>query len=413
MTDYIAPRQQQEMELAAFEKGRMQGEMEAARRMESEALVLHKQMPSDQLALQQQTLLQRPDVIEINRLTWAQRVAAVLGECTSLTHVILTVVWLDEWRGDIGWTNSDNQNDVDMFNTHLLCSSLGLFFLAQAITNYRISPINMVPWLNRSWYIFMQCCAVICFGLSIAANVRSNPEATFWSVADWCFAFGFAVTALHALYSMIVTLLDPLHHASINNANGDYSSWSGTGTHLETPEQMRDHSAYNHLARTVYTAAPVKISRGRNTVPEANANVGASVPEAPANAPRWAENPNTHSEDYWLLPRAKWAVVGFWAIGVAILMELAALQQIAATGPETWAQGVNSDNTPMNERGNQAKLISTLGLMVLASLAFMSYVAMPPRTAFIKNGILVDAGNRRSSISQNAETRLGNNHNLV
>ena len=216
----------------------------------------------------------------------------------------------------------------------------------------------------------------------------------------------FAVFALHALYSIISTLLEPLHHRHVGHTNqGNYSTWSETGTHLETPEQRRDHSAYNHLARTVYTAAPRFLHRGRH-LPEANANVGAEVPVAPANAPRWAENPNTHAEDYWLLPRAKWATVAYWSMGVAVLMMIAQEQALLAAGRQNFAQG-EPGREPINETGNHAGLLGALGLVVLGSLIFMSYVAMPPRTALIKNGILVDPNNRRASISQTAETRLG------
>lgn len=208
--------------------------------------------------------------------------------------------------------------------------------------------------------------------------------------------------ALHALYSIVSTLLEPLHHRT---AAGNYGTWSETGTHLETPEQKRDHSAYNHLARTVYTPAPKVLHRGRN-LPAANANVGAQVPVAPANAPRWAENPNTHAGDYWLLPRAKWATVAYWCMGVSVLMMIAQAQALLASGRQSWAQA-DAGREPLNQDSNHAGLMGALGLVVLGSLIFMSYVAMPPRTALVKNGILVDPNNRRASISQNAETRLG------
>lgn len=224
------------------------------------------------------------------------------------------------------------------------------------------------------------------------------------------YAMAFACFALHALYSIISTLLEPLHHRHVSRAGqGNYSTWSETGTHLETPEQKRDHSAYNHLARTVYTAAPKTLTHGRN-LPATNANVGASVPAAPANAPRWAENPNTHAEDYWLLPRAKWATVAYWSMGVAVLMMIAQQQALLASGRQNFAQA-EAGRPPISQNGNHAGLLGALGLVVLGSLIFMSYVAMPPRTALVKNGILVDPNNRRASISQTAETRLG--HNMV
>ena len=92
-------------EMAAFEKGRMAGEMEAMRRAErqsgSEAPQQLKTMDggagapgADADLLAQQALANRPDVLEINRLTWAQKIAAVAGESTSIAYVVLMIVWL-------------------------------------------------------------------------------------------------------------------------------------------------------------------------------------------------------------------------------------------------------------------------------------------------------------------------------
>lgn len=420
MTDvYIAPsassglaggRTQQEMELAAFEKGRIQGEMEAARRMEAEQHMQQKQLlPAQDVALSQANLV-RPDVIEINRLTWLQRAAAVVGELATFSFLILTIVWLEEYRGSVGWSNSNDGGNVEFWNTHYLCMALGLFFLAQAITNYRMLPLRTHPMINRAWYVFLQSCVIVCFSMALASIVRATPEAELWSVWQWCYCFAYALVMLHSLYSIVVTLLEPLHHRS---AAGKYGDWSSTGTHLETPEQRRDHSAYNHQARTVYTAAPAHVPQ--NLHHTSGAATGSNVPAAPANAPRWAENPRTHSEDYWLLPRAKWAVVGFWAIGTAFLMDIASSQQLLGAGRPNWSQSPALDNdgegaSLIDERGREADLIGALGILTLASLILMAYVAMPPRTALVKNGVLMDPmgqDNRRSSISHNAETRLG------
>lgn len=406
---------QQEIELAAFEKGRLQGELEATRRLDAERSMQQKQLlpGADVVANPVVSQVLRPDVIEINRLTWLQRAAFVLGELTTITFLALTIAWLDRYRGDVSWNNGSDGGNVSFWNTHYLCNALGIFFLANAITDYRAFPINLHPMMNRAWYLFMQTAAIVCFTMALVSMVWATPENEMWSVSDWCFLFGYALWGMHALYSMIVTCLEPLHHRHVK---GNYSTWSETGTHLETPEQRRDHSAYNHQARTVYTPAPhhgfhLPGSGPRHTHTGAHTDAaGAQVPAAPGNAPRWAENPNTHAEDYWLLPRAKWATVGFLAIGTGILMDFASSQQLLATGNSNWAQAPNNgdgDAVPIGERSREASLLGALGLMLLASLVLMAYVAMPPRTTLVKNGILVDPAARRSSISHNAETQLG------
>ena len=129
---------------------------------------------------------------------------------------------------------------------------------------------------------------------------------------------------------------------------------------------------------------------------------------------------STYSNRYWLLPRAKWAVVGFWAIGVAILMDIAATEQLLAAGNTYYASQVAAGGNTTNgvdRTGRQMALLGATGMMVIGMLAFMSYTAMPPRTGIVKNSVLSsDAANtyngvRRTSISHNAETRIG--HNFV
>lgn len=225
-----------------------------------------------------------------------------------------------------------------------------------------------------------------------------------------------AVFIPYAFYSMGRALLDGVWPV-------DYETWSETSNNIDAAGKGwgqrlgPDHNARNkNIAangldaegdrRTLYTAAPVAVSRGRN-LPAANANVGAEVPVAPSNAPRWAESPRTHAEDYFLLARAKWANVAFWSMGAAFLMILAEQQAVHAAGRGTWAQG--AAHPTLNEAGAEAVLIGVLGLVVLAGLLFFSYSAMPPRTTLVKNGIIAE--NRRPSISHNADTRL--DHNIV
>lgn len=386
-------------ELAAFEKGRMQGEMEAIRRMEAEQGAMQlKQFPAEPVAT-----VQRPDVVEINRLTWLQRAAWVAGETTAVAYLVMTIIWLHEYRGNLGWSDDydgDATGNIGMYNTHLLTAVLGLFCISQAITMYRVLPLNLNPWINRAVYIFWQCCAITTLIVSLVALIESSPEAEFWGVEHWCFALALASFVTHALYSMARTLMEPARAV-------DYETWSETNNHVTnhwgSPEQSRDLSTHNQAGRTVYAPAP----HFGHLAPATNMNVGAQVPAAPANAPRWAENPNTHAENYFLLPRAKWATTSFFAIGACTLMFFAVTQHNLASRQSTWSQGPPIEDGIMGERSSQSDLISATGLIMLFSILAISYVAMPPRTTLVKNGILTDAG-RRSSVSHNAETRIGN-----
>jgi hypothetical protein len=416
-------------ELAAFEKGRMAGEMEAIRRAEREAPQKLKSMEgmvgapgADVDVLAQQALANRPDVLEINRLTWVQKIAAVLGESTAIAYLVLTIVWLHEYRGNVAWNNDSESGDMQFFNTGLLTMALGLFFQSQAVGLYRFLPLNTSPLINKALYIFNQAAALTCWLITLSVFIMSTPgsnaaEVRFWRVDSWCFILALAIYIPHALYSMVRTVLSAVWPvdfetwAEVNN-NLDQGHVSGWGL----IQSRRSNSAIpaNGLEaerdrRTIYTAAPMPLSRGSN-LPAANANVGAMVPVAPANAPRWAENPRTHSEDYFLLARAKWANVALWAMGGSMLMVVSAQEALQAAGRQNWAQGDPVQNTVgMNEAGTEAKVIGALGLMVLASLCFITYSAMPPRTTLVKNGIINEV--RRSSISHTAETRLG--HNIV
>lgn len=399
----------EQTEMAAFEKGRMQGEMEAIRRMEAEASTVQlKQFPDAHPVAN----LQRPDVVEINRLTWLQRAAAFLGEATAISYLVIGIVWLVDYRGDMGWSDDvggDSVGNQRMWNTHFLCSILGLICHSQAILMYRVLPLNTNANINRAIYCFFQLSAITLYTLSLAANIKTQPDWTFWGVADWCFVTAMFVFVTHSFYSMFRTCTERAHPV-------DYENWAEVNNRvtLESAEQRRDHSTFNQAGRSVYTPAPVWVARTSATVPPANANLGAEVPVAPANAPRWAENPNTHSEDYFLLPRAKWGVTGFVAMGAAILMFIASIENIIASGRQNWAQGQWAGNASryedingIHQNGVEARLLGALGVLMLLSVLFITYAAMPPRTTLVKNGILVD-NNRRTSVSHNAETRLGN-----
>jgi len=388
--------------------------MEAIRRAEAEGPLMKTMAPTGAELAAQQAVLNAPDVIEINRLTWIQRAAAVLGELCTFGTVALTLVWVLNWRGDLSWDNSRNNGNHEMLNAGLVAFAIGLFFNSQAISNYRLLPLNTNAHLNRAWYIVMQLCAITCYIVTLAALIMTFPpgEENFWRMSDWCFILALTVYLSHAFYSMARTVMDAAVPVT-------YETWAEVNNHI-------DYGHHHHLdvmhgankavnsgvdRRTVYTPAPHSLLGGKH-LPAANANVGAQVPVAPPNAPRWAEIPRTHSNDYFLLPRAKWANVAYWAMGATFLMLVASQQKLQAAGVGAWAQDGRPINEqgligPIDEDGAQSHVIGVLGLVTLAMLTFMSYASMPPRTTLVKNGT---AGNvamadpRRASISHNAET---------
>jgi len=63
-----------------------------------------------------------------------QRIAAVLGEGCTIAQVVLTIYWVDQYRGDVEWRDANDGGNVQFWNTHFVCNCLGLFFLANAIT---------------------------------------------------------------------------------------------------------------------------------------------------------------------------------------------------------------------------------------------------------------------------------------
>lgn len=173
----------------AFEKGRMAGEMEALRRHEAEA-PLKVMQPNPQEVLAAQALANRPDVLEINRLTWVQRLSAVLAELTGLAMIALCVAWLHEYRGNVGWTNSDNNGDIQHYNSGILTLAIGLFLHGNAISNYRMLPLNTSPHINRAWYILLTLGTIVCYILTLTALIMTVPdfapynEASFWTVSN-------------------------------------------------------------------------------------------------------------------------------------------------------------------------------------------------------------------------------------
>lgn len=83
-----------QLENDAFERGRMQGEMEAVRRLEAEG---GRKTFNDTTVVNQQGTLN--NVVEIERLTKAQKVAAVFGELCSIGYIVVSDQGQADWVG--------------------------------------------------------------------------------------------------------------------------------------------------------------------------------------------------------------------------------------------------------------------------------------------------------------------------
>ena len=78
-------RRESQLENDAFERGRMQGEMEAVRRLEAEG---GRKTFNDTTVVNQQGNIN--NVVEIERLTKAQKAAAVFGELCSIGYIVVS-----------------------------------------------------------------------------------------------------------------------------------------------------------------------------------------------------------------------------------------------------------------------------------------------------------------------------------
>jgi len=400
-------------EMAAFEKGRMQGEMEAIRRMEADQGAMQlKQFPGDNTLGVGVAAVAQPDIIEINRQTWLQNIAGWVSQLCGLAAIVLTIVWIEQYRDGFGWSNdgTDAVGDRPMWNTGFLAGVLGEFCLGQAICNYRALPVSTPRRLNTMLYIFWQSLATVGFMIFLVALVRTPADSTFWGLDTWCYAAALFVWGTHMLYS-IIRLLMPRRPV-------DYETWAETNNKITwnaSAEQRRDQSVINGVGPSLYAPAPrtgvlgwmERLMNRRGKHHAGHAGTATTAAQAPVGtvgtAPRWSELPRTHADDYFLLPRAKWAVLGFVAMGMAGLMVLSAVQYSIASGRLLWPQGPVETVRPFSERSPHSDLISALGVISFVSILMCAYAAMPPRTTVFKssNGLVTD---RRTSISHNAPT---------
>src|SRR5690349_7652323 len=79
LADDSVPVEMSSVELAAFERGRMQGEIESIRRLEAEGRLDQPKTFAQDTTVMQSTL-NSPNIVEINQMTIAQWTSAILGE---------------------------------------------------------------------------------------------------------------------------------------------------------------------------------------------------------------------------------------------------------------------------------------------------------------------------------------------
>ena len=401
-------RRESELELAAFEKGRLQGEMEAVRRMESEGVGGVKSFTN----IHNQTTvvdnaLASSNIVEIEHLTLAQKLAWVVGELCSAGYLVIMAIWIDQYRGGAGWSNSMSNGNRGQFNVHVITSFIGLWFAAQAYTTYRIMPLRTPPALNRLWYITCHVCALACFGITVAAAILAQPSShsRAMSMHAWTAFLGVFVYALHALYSCMKVLLQHRVGVTIseNNETRSVAEHNSANAHL-TAEQRRDYEA---TIPTLYRAQPTTTHGGlrplSTAAPATQYNDDGSVNHTAASlAPRWSEAPAYTANNFFLVPRAKWAVCGLVGLLTAVLVGLGEWQMLLASGKDQWSSTQQNQSNGLNLAGTESILIGVIGLATLLGTLCMIYAAQPPRTILTTGAAgpaVVNTQNNRGSVS--------------
>jgi len=229
-----------------------------------------------------------------------------------------------------------------------------------------------------------------------------DADRHFWSGWSWVAIVALGCWFCHLVYSLlrdVANVVLPVDYHTWNETpRNDLTASTPSKTrwwhfrHRHDPSDTTGNAVYAPAPRSVRLAGPV--------------NAGADLPAAPANAPRWAENPNTHASDYWLLPRAKWACVSYAALAVSCIVAVCMFQVILANHDDYAAQGRAPPGiAPMGLDSERSRMLSTISLLLLLSMLTTLYTIMPPRTTLVKNGILTEP--RRASMSHQAPTRLG------
>jgi hypothetical protein len=153
--------------------------------------------------------------------------------------------------------------------------------------------------------------------------------------------------------------------------------------HHATATQYNADGSINHDAAAA-GAAPVPATRAGD-VPTTTSTTGAS--------PVWSESPAYTANNFFLVPRAKWAVASLIGLVAATLIGLGELQVLRASNGSPWASGGGTGAGAGAGGGGGGDgisldtsdiLLGVIGLATLAGVMSLAYAAMPPRTVVAK-----------------------------
>jgi len=371
-----------EVELAAFERGRQQGEIEAVRRLEAEGHLGRKTF-NDTTIINQGVggvPVATANVVEIEHLTWLQRAAAIFGEVCSIGYIVIMAYWIAQDRGGVDdWSNTRGSGLVEQFNIHVVASFVGLFAASQAYLDYRLLPLTTRPMINKALYIGWQILALASFAIATAAAILAHPGSHMHSMHAWTAMLALFVYAAHAVYSIfkiLFTFDSGVQSHRWNESVNVAEAPTRHNFHLSA-EQRRDH---NLQLPTLYKAAPTVF--GRHRVPAEQYNADGSA------APVWSESPALTANNFFLVPRKKWAVASLIGLVASVLIGLGQMQVLLASGSGYWPQqgaGTGAgDDVGLDTLGTESILIGVIGLTTLAGVMSIAYAAMPPRTVVAK-----------------------------
>jgi hypothetical protein len=382
------PIRESELELAAFERGRQQGEVEAVRRLEAEGQLVGPGMKSfrrDEQVLNPGAMgvpAATANVVEIEHLTWIQMLAALFGEVCAIGYLVIMAIWIDQYRGGVGWDDSTGNNNAGMFNVHVITGFTGLFAASQAYMDYRLLPLRTPTHLNKLVYILWQVVALASFALSIACAVMTQPGTNSMSMHAWTSYLAVFVYAVHAIYSSLRVLLAQDYGIGSHRWNESVNVAEQPAAHNWhlSAEQRRDH---NQQLPTLYRAAPLMTRLGHPARTEYNPD--GSINTATGIAPTWSESEAITANNFFLVPRAKWAVASLVGLGAAVLIGLGEWEVLLAAGLDQWSQDgrANREGT-LDYTDTEAILIGVIGLATMAATIAICYAAMPPRTVVAK-----------------------------
>lgn len=213
----------------------------------------------------------------------------------------------------------------------------------------------------------------------------------------WTAYLACLVYAVHAIYSTIKVFI---YRHGISTSN-----WNESRSHelAGTPEQRRDYDRASRL----YRAGPGVLWKNRDA--EANLDVDARNANMGTTQPVWSEHAAFSADRFFLIPRAKWAVLSLVCLMSVVLIGIGEWEMLITSGRSNWPEDVATED-PVGLTSNESIIIGCIGLATLIGTLGIAYAAIPPRTTLnSKSGVT----NRRTSVSTGPtqpNTRLGNEY---